>query len=251
MSKEQKPLSFGVDFGCASIGDETARLGVKCSRQKMPIPVATQNLCGKRITAVIVIGGSEADDSQGKLDGMDDFEHKLEASFDVKGFKVKPKHIGFGLTMAIESIDVEELSHFAKQKGRLFITGAEALPEKVKRSHEGDDDTHDDHPDTGPIPNEKPVKPAKGQKALPGVDEGAAMPLTVLNKFGLPVSRCEAISEVYGDNVGKLELAMRKDPQWITKIKGNQKFAEQFATAYGKFREAYQMMGQTAGSWTE
>jgi hypothetical protein len=48
---------------------------------------------------------------------------------DVKSIGVGVKNISFGLTFALESVDVETLAHFAKREGIVTVLEAEDIPE--------------------------------------------------------------------------------------------------------------------------
>jgi hypothetical protein len=126
-----------VKFGNENYGDETARLGIKINRDNMNINAADEALCGKRLAGSIVVGA--ADTQQARL--LDDAQYKVNGVFDVKGYSVKVKHISTGLTFSLESIDREELSHFARQEGHLIV---ETVDELVMDEGGGEEDAEEE-----------------------------------------------------------------------------------------------------------
>ena len=128
-------LDVPVSFGKISIGANTASIPLKADRSAISVSKADKNLCGHRLTGKIVASDSQPD--QGHFAGMDGATGELEATFDVKGFGVRPKHIGFSLSLSIKDIDMADLAHFANRQGRLIVEIVEALPED-------DDDSGDD-----------------------------------------------------------------------------------------------------------
>lgn len=133
MAKAKKTaweLNIGVDFGGASFGDKTARLGVTLNRDKVEIDRADELFCDRRLTGTIVLGHTEDDPTQ--LD-LIEVAHKVEGVFDVKGFRVTTDEIGIGLTFSRNDVDSGELTLFAKKSGRLIVTAAEEIPEPEKK----------------------------------------------------------------------------------------------------------------------
>jgi hypothetical protein len=124
------------EFGGVSIGDATGSLGLKIDRAWLPLGKADTNFCGRRLTGTIIVG--ENDPNQKSF--LDDGDYRIDGTFDVKRLGVTPGDYSIRLTFALSEIDVGVLSHFAKQKGRLFVEGTEDLPEKGG----GDDDEEED-----------------------------------------------------------------------------------------------------------
>ena len=134
-SKTECVLDIPVQFGKVSIGANSASIPLKADRSAISVSKADKNLCGHRLTGKIVASDSQPD--QGHFDGMDGTTGELEATFDVKAFTAKPKHISFSLSLSIKDIDMSQLAHFANRQGRLIVEIVEALPED-------DDDSGDD-----------------------------------------------------------------------------------------------------------
>jgi hypothetical protein len=135
---QPQQLNLTVSYGDVSIGDKTARISVKVDRDSLNIKQADSNLCDKRIHGTIVRRPKGEAADQGRLDGMADIGvHRMPATFDVKGFHVTAKHIGFGLTFAIASIDIGQLVTFAKRSGTLVIDRSEAIPDEEEDDAEG------------------------------------------------------------------------------------------------------------------
>lgn len=130
-----------VTYGNLNVGDVTCRLALSVRRSQIAIATADRILCGKRLTGTILAraaGGA----GQESLPGLDD-DRTLSGVFDVKGFGVTKKAVTFGLTFAIESIDVSEIAHFAKREGLLTVEHVEDLPDEPKARPDGDGDGED------------------------------------------------------------------------------------------------------------
>jgi hypothetical protein len=124
-------LDLPVGFGNVSIGDETARIGIRVERKFLSLKKADENLCGRRLWGKIV-ARSSGQAEQDSIPGMDGQDSEVQATFDVKGFGVSKKSVSFGLTFALESVDVQTLSLFAKRSGKLVVTGVEDMPVKAQ-----------------------------------------------------------------------------------------------------------------------
>lgn len=107
-----------VKFKNLSVGDEVTTLGFSVSRDHCNIEFAEDAFCGKRIKFRI-LAGAGVDPEQGIL--WDDVQHDVEGIADVKKFSVTPKLISAGIAMQISSIDVMELTRFAKREGILLV----------------------------------------------------------------------------------------------------------------------------------
>ena len=112
-------LNVLVAFSGVSIGDGTARVGVRVLREWLQINKADESLCGRRLTGRIVRLKDGEDPNQTLM--LDEDRHQIAGSFDVKSFGVNQKAISFGLTFSLKDIDISELGFFAKQSGRLIV----------------------------------------------------------------------------------------------------------------------------------
>lgn len=225
-------LEVDVQFGGVSIGDETARVGVKIDRGAMTLDDADEFLCGKRLTGRIEVCAPGEQQGQQSLPGMNDARPHLDGTFDVKRFGVGPKEVSAGLTFVLGSIDVSELAKFAKKNGRLTIMEAQYLPDDGEED-DGDGPSFDDHEDTGPQP--KARKKSKG--AVAG-DSGAAMSIFELVKHGVPKKKCDALADAAGGStIGHLEKLMREDAWWHKKAKGiGESWIDKISDAVVSFR---------------
>lgn len=137
MGKNSKhALDIPVQFGGVSLGDATARLGLKIDRSVCNITTADDTFCGHRLSGRVILGGSDDTAGQGRL--VDDLDHHVDAVFDVKRFGANAKEISTSLTFSLKDVDLLELSKLSKGSGRLIIDNVAELPED-----EGDD-TDDD-----------------------------------------------------------------------------------------------------------
>jgi hypothetical protein len=132
-------LELPVDFSQVSIGDGTARVGVKVSRDKLKIRVADKQVCGRRLIGQIRVCPKDEDSKQTQM--FDDKHHQLSGAFDVKSITITPKALSFGLTFALEGLEISELAHFAKKAGKLVVNEVQAIPEKSKG--DGEDSTEE------------------------------------------------------------------------------------------------------------
>jgi hypothetical protein len=133
-------LTLNVSYGDVSVGDKTARIPVKVDRGSITIAKVDERICDKRLTGEIVRRPDGEANGQGRLPGMEGMGiQQLKGVFDVKGFSVTKKHIAFGLTFAIASIDIGDLVQFAKRTGQLVIKASEAIPEAQDAEGESDE----------------------------------------------------------------------------------------------------------------
>lgn len=118
-----------VDWGGLSIGDMTARLGLKVERERLELDEANELFCGKRC-AVLIANKAAAENGQKQLKGMEKSDVvEIEALVDIKSFNSTPKHFGTGLTFNLETVKPEMLAKFPKRRGVLCIQHKEDLPE--------------------------------------------------------------------------------------------------------------------------
>jgi hypothetical protein len=121
-------LEIPVKYGNVNLGDETGRLGCSASRGNLTVAKADRNLVGKRLKVKIMARAGGAQSDQPSIPQAEADEH-IEAVADVKSIGVGVKNISFGLTFALESVDVETLAHFAKREGIVTVLEAEDIPE--------------------------------------------------------------------------------------------------------------------------
>ncbi len=132
--KPAKPtLEVAVQFGGLSIGDQTARLGVRIARAFVDVEKADAVFVGKRLEVVVQLGAADADQMK-----LFDVELEVVGSVDVKRIGVAPDSISAGLTFNLASIDVATLARFSKGVGRLKVLTVSELPSEA--AAEADDD---------------------------------------------------------------------------------------------------------------
>lgn len=136
-------LDIPVEFGGVSIGEATARLGIRANRSVLNINSADEVLCGHRLTGRVVLGGEDEQPGQGRL--VDDLDHTVAAVFDCKRIGVNPTQISAGLTFTLADVDIKELARFSKGAGRLVI---EAVSELPVDQDDSDDEISGETPDT-------------------------------------------------------------------------------------------------------
>lgn len=132
-------LKIPVAFGGVSIGEETASLGCTVERNSLNLDEADEHFSGKQLDALIQVLAKDVDKDQQELPGMEPSHPLITCIAGVKRFGCNAKKLTFRLQFTLESIDVEELAHFAKRNGQLsckVIADLAAEPE--------DDDVADD-----------------------------------------------------------------------------------------------------------
>lgn len=133
MAKKKYDLDLAVEFGGVSIGETSARIGVRIPREDLNIDAADDAFAGRRLNGMISLQTRE-ERRQKNLDGMEDNTPRtMESVFDVKRFGVSLKDISIGLTFALSEIDVAELAHFAKRSGTLKCSVVGPIPEDEHR----------------------------------------------------------------------------------------------------------------------
>lgn len=123
-------LELAAEFSGVSIGDTTARLGIRFSREDIGIEAADKTFCGHRLDCEVVLGNDR--DSGGQKTLVDDLDHRVAGSADVKRIGVLPDAISTGLTFSLEDIDIAELAKFSKGRGRLLVRGVGDIPVETK-----------------------------------------------------------------------------------------------------------------------
>jgi hypothetical protein len=165
MAKTESVLDLPVEFGGVSIGDSTARLGVRFDRTVLDLIKADEVFCGHRLTGSVILGGK--DDQSGQTKFVEDLSHQVAGTFDVKRIGVNQTEIVTGLTFSLADLDVAELAKFSKGSGRLLVNEVGELPDDS-----GDDDSNEREDEPGSLATDQPwreVKIAtlfKGQKSL-------------------------------------------------------------------------------------
>ena len=127
-------IDLPCEYSNVSIGDGTANIGIRISKERLNIMAAEEALCGRRLNGTIYRCPPGADPNQESFDFGPETD-SIESVFDVKRFSSSPKWISFGLTFSLQEIDAEVLSHFAKASGRIRIDGVEVIapPEKKEK----------------------------------------------------------------------------------------------------------------------
>lgn len=121
-------LNLPAKFGGLSIGDATARLAASFDRKLLDLDRADDAFCERRLIGRIVLG------HEGDAAGQQTFteQETLAAAFDVKGFSVKTRQVGTGLTFSLAEIDVAHLAKFAGASGRLVVDRMTDIPPAEK-----------------------------------------------------------------------------------------------------------------------
>jgi hypothetical protein len=129
MAKSKTPmLVLPCTWGTAGIGKETHRLGTRIARSSLTLSRADKELCGKRLTCVIVaVPGNDNPDQPG-LPGSD-AEVSNNASIDVKSLHVTKKYISFGLTFSPDDMPGNRLQEFVARAGRIEVMEIAAIPD--------------------------------------------------------------------------------------------------------------------------
>lgn len=125
--KRAELLNVPVAFGNVSIGDGSASVKVTVDRENLNPDAADDLFCGRRLQGKIAVGQPNEDPTQKRM--FEDLDYRIEATFEAKGYSVRPKGIGATLNVLLKEVDVETLSHFAKHDGRMIVLNAEPLGE--------------------------------------------------------------------------------------------------------------------------
>lgn len=123
-----KTARLPVEFGGVSIGQSTARLGIRISREDIEIDEADNIFCGRRLKGKIELGKKDEDSRQTKFF---DSGPVVEGVFDVKRIGLSPEQVSTGLTFSIKDVDIRTLAKFSKGVGVLSVESVEDLPEEA------------------------------------------------------------------------------------------------------------------------
>ena len=123
---DKQSMEIGVEFGGVSIGEATARIGIRVLRGAVTLAQMDEMFTGRRLTGRVVRVRAGDLEGQGKL--VDDMDHSIDGTFDSKRIGVTLDHFSAGLTFLLSEIDVTELAALAKGAGRLEITGVDDIP---------------------------------------------------------------------------------------------------------------------------
>jgi len=103
-------LSIPVKFGKVSIGEAEGSIAVKIDRDCLSLESAADSFCGRRLVGQAIRMQEGEDPRQIRFDSQ---HHKVEGSFDFKGFRCTAKNIGATLNVSLEDIDKGELVNLA------------------------------------------------------------------------------------------------------------------------------------------
>ena len=132
LTATKNELDLMVEFGGVSIGQETARLGLKVSRDNIELEDADHAFCGRRLTGKIVLGKDDPDQTT----MFESSQKMVEAVFDVKRYGVSSEWVSTGLTFNLKDVDIETLSKFSKGTGRLVVNDIGEIPADVVDEHD-------------------------------------------------------------------------------------------------------------------
>lgn len=204
MSKKKRPdLDIPVEFGGVSIGQATARLGLRISRNNLNINAADETFVGHRLTGKVILG--KRDDSPGQ-EKMFNSDYEVEATFDVKRIGVSVDEISTGLTFNLADVDIRELAKFSKGSGKLVVYEVGEIP--------------DDAPDDAPHTSDDGPKAKKSLKIDGDLSVVKKTPLSFLFKGKL----LESLNDAGLSNIGHI----------IKFAKGKKKFSEIEGIGVGK-----------------
>lgn len=112
-SKKKQKLS--VDFSSVSFGGQTARVGIKCKRDKIDLAMADELLCGARLAVEMrITGGDDKPLLPNALPHMSGIA-------DCKHLGVTTDEISAGLTFQRKDLDANSLVAFSNGSGTLSI----------------------------------------------------------------------------------------------------------------------------------
>ena len=117
MAKKKPDLDVQVEFSQLSIGETSARLGMKIDRENIEAHQCEDFLCGARLDVELRIG----EKGQSDLPGVPKID-PIKTTVDVKSYGAKIKNFTAGLTFNVTEVDVSLLAHYAQKQGRLIAT---------------------------------------------------------------------------------------------------------------------------------
>lgn len=122
-------FDYPADFSGVSIGENTARIGLQFSRERMGLDKADELFCNRRLIGRLVLGHVDDANMQGELfDGA----IAIYGAFDVKGYRVNAAHFAIGATFSRQDVDLKQLADFAKNEGRLQVSELSEIPDDKK-----------------------------------------------------------------------------------------------------------------------
>lgn len=129
-SPETKTRRYPVQFGNVTIGDGSASVRVTIARDHLIVTDAEDLFCGRRLQAKIGTGDQNENPAQMHL--IDDLQYEIEATFESKGFSVKPKTLAATLNVLLSDLNdkIDTLGHFAKRAGKLDVQEVAPLGEE-------------------------------------------------------------------------------------------------------------------------
>jgi hypothetical protein len=188
-------LDLPVKFGSVSIGMKTGKVGFSIDRGNITLKQADETFVDRRLTGKIVLGRSA--DAKAQKMFIPDRDIEVNASFDVKGFRVGATMLSsLGLTFMLKEVNLDDISHMSGGSGRLVIA-------KV-----------------GNIPADAPKEDLGDEEERPMLAEGpwADVPLAELWPKGGPVLKNLKAAKVH--TVGDLAALTAKGEFWAKDTKG-------------------------------
>lgn len=230
-------ITFPVKFGSVTTSNATkTRIGAKIERKNINLKDLDRIFCGHRVRGVLK--NHRDADGQKRLEGMEEADGSIEATFDCGGFSTTPDSCS--LSLLLNKSDVGHgIDDFAGIEGQLTVLAISEIPDEDRAAASAPEP--DDHPDLGPI-----AKPLPGQKRLLK-DPGGAMSLAVLKDFGLTKSKCETLIahvevQTGGVSIAHFEAMQRKQEYWYRDIKGfGGEWITKLQDAHLAFRTKYPM----------
>ncbi|MCA9366719.1 hypothetical protein KC887_00440 [Candidatus Kaiserbacteria bacterium] len=133
----KKKVKYRVSTGSVSVGDHTASISAKVSRELLDIESAEEYFCGRILSVKIVSLAEGESEGQKTLPGVD--RKEFEAMANVSSFRCTPKFVSFGLQFALSEVHADVLCMFAKCDCILEILKVEAN-EEASEEDEGSDE---------------------------------------------------------------------------------------------------------------
>ncbi len=229
---EQMQLTIPVEFSKASIGVDTASIGVTVNRSSLKLDIADAEICGRRITCDVCTGDRNPD--QPPLPGLEEARDALRLVADVKSIGVKKDKLRFSLSTARHSIDSEQFMDLCERAGTITIVDSIALNDV------SDEPRHDDHEDVGPIPPEVIIrtKAAKPKKNFPaGLPEDVlrSRNFSFLAQYGLPQKAAETLEKKKWATVGEcISFIVEHGESWVAQAGFSQKAADEIRSALAR-----------------